>query len=102
MKNFKVKIDDEKADFFKELLKNLDFVSFEEVDSFHEPRIYPAADFEIRSPRDPISSSYDKLTRGSEDSQKKNVNDPSIRRKSALDDIRSVISNIDKLRDRSK
>lgn len=49
MKSFKVLVHNHKAEFFKELLKNFDFVEFEEVDSFSEPRVYPGANFEIRS-----------------------------------------------------
>jgi hypothetical protein len=48
MKNFKVLVHNHKAEFFKELLRCLDFVEFEEVESFSEPRIYPGANFEIR------------------------------------------------------
>lgn len=49
MKSFKVQVDDSKAAFFKELLNSLGFVKFEEVDGFHEPRVYPGGNFEIRS-----------------------------------------------------
>ncbi|MFT3738613.1 MAG: hypothetical protein QM786_07625 [Breznakibacter sp.] len=49
MKSFKVQVDDNKAAFFKELLGSLGFVKFEEVDGFHEPRIYPGGNFEIRT-----------------------------------------------------
>ncbi len=49
MKSFKVQVQNHKAEFFKELLKNLDFVEFEQVEGFYEPRVYPGAKFEIRS-----------------------------------------------------
>ncbi|MBN2744718.1 hypothetical protein [Breznakibacter xylanolyticus] len=49
MKSFKVQVHNNKAEFFKELMKNFDFVEFEEVDAFYEPRVYPGAQFEIRS-----------------------------------------------------
>lgn len=49
MKSFKVQVDDEKASFLVELFRSLAYVKFEEVDGFHEPRIYPGGKFEIRA-----------------------------------------------------
>lgn len=49
MKNFKVHVDDAKASFFRELMESFAFVKYEEVDGFHEPRVYPGGNFEIRS-----------------------------------------------------
>ena len=49
MKNYKVQVQNHKAEFFVELLKNLDFVEFEEVEGFYEPRVYEGGNFEIRS-----------------------------------------------------
>jgi hypothetical protein len=49
MKSFKVQVDDAKASFLVELFQSLAFVKYEEVDGFHEPRIYPGGQFEIRA-----------------------------------------------------
>lgn len=49
MKSFKVQVQNDKAEFFIELLKNFDFIEFEEVEGFYEPRVYPGGNFEIRS-----------------------------------------------------
>jgi len=99
MKNFKVQVDNYKADFFKQLLDHLDFVSYEEVEGFNEPRIYPAADFEIRSTKDKASSSMDIMNRTPpltpEEGTKKKKMD-------AMSDIRNVMSQIDKIRNKSK
>ena len=72
MKNFKVKVDNNKAEFFKELMDSFKFVSYEEVDSFREPRVYPGGEFEIRSPKDttPITYSMEKAGRKLEQESK--------------------------------
>jgi hypothetical protein len=93
MKNFKVTVDDHKVEFFKTLLDHLDFVSYEEVDGFHEPRVYPAADFEIRSGNDKASAKENEKTVSSNDEKLSKDN---------FRDIRAVISQIDKIRDKSK
>ncbi len=92
MKNFKVQVDDEKADFFKQLLQSLNFARYEEVDTFHEPRIYPAANFEIRSKLSD-DSFYESEAR--EEGAKKKSQDSLSERYSSLKD---VISQIDKIR----
>jgi transcription antitermination factor NusG len=93
MKNFKVTVDNHKVEFFKTLLDHLDFISYEEVDSFYEPRVYPAADFEIRSGKDKASAKKNEKTVSSDDERLI---------KDAFKDIRAVVSQIDKLRDKSK
>ncbi len=94
MKNFKVQVDDEMADFFKQLLQSLNFARYEEVDTFHEPRIYPAANFEIRS-RLSDDSFYTKEE--DEKSEKQKSHDSLSERYSNLKD---VISQIDKIRNK--
>ncbi len=48
MKSYKLMVSDEKAGFVMELLDNLG-ISFSEIEPVAEPRIYPGANFEIRS-----------------------------------------------------
>ncbi len=104
MRNFKVKVDDAKGEFFKELLQNLDFVSFEEVDSFREPRVYPAAEFEIRSPKDTTSTTYKKSTsgKGKAAKGKESTSSEAQSRQDSFNDIREVMQKIDALRNHSK
>ena len=98
MKNFKVLVSEGEVDFFKALLNKFDFVQYEQVESFAEPRVYPAADFEIRSVKD--SSVQGKEERGIPNVNRKIEDEES--KKDAMSDIRNVISQIDKMRDRSK
>ncbi len=104
MKNFKVKVDDAKGDFFTELLRSLDFVSFEEVDSFREPRVYPAAEFEIRSPQDTSVPTFKKSAPGKNKTSKseKDGNQNEGDKKDSFSDIREVLSKIEALRSHSK
>ena len=89
MKSFKVRVQNDKVQFFRELLKNLDFVDFEEVEGFHEPRVYPGANFEIHSK-----------------SGKKNIEEKKLQNISSedngLDSIRSVLNKIEEQRNRNK
>ncbi len=104
MKNFKVKVDDAKGDFFTELLRSLDFVTFEEVDSFREPRVYPAAEFEIRSPQDTSVPTYKKGAPGKNKMSKRENDDSQDKesKKDSFSDIREVLSKIDALRSHSR
>jgi len=99
MKNFKVKVDNNKAEFFKELMDSFKFVSYEEVDSFREPRVYPGGEFEIRSPKDttPITYSMEKAGRKLEQESK---GKPTQTREQSLEDIKKALSKIEALRNR--
>ncbi|TAJ12014.1 hypothetical protein DMA11_14575 [Marinilabiliaceae bacterium JC017] len=94
MKNFKVKVENGKADFFKELMKNLDFVEFEEVEAFHEPRIYPGANFEIRSQK--AGASQISVPPGGIDISSE------AGAAQSMDRLKEVLSKIDQMRDQSK
>jgi hypothetical protein len=48
MERFVIEVEKRKAKFFNDLIENFDFAKVVKVDSIVEPRIYPAADFEIR------------------------------------------------------
>ncbi len=99
MKNFKVIVEDSEVKFFLKLLDNLNFVQYEQVENFTEPRIYPAADFEIHSAKEKSSKSTEisplKTSKLSIEEEEKLKMD-------TLNDIRNVISRIDRMRDRSK
>ncbi|MBN2166787.1 MAG: hypothetical protein JW717_10965 [Marinilabiliaceae bacterium] len=88
MKSFRIKVQEDKVQFFYELLTYLGFVEFEQVEDYHEPRIYPGGNFEIRSG---VSSPDDKLK--SKVSQK---NDE------GLDSIRKVLNQIEKQRNKNR
>jgi hypothetical protein len=91
MKSFKVQVQNSKADFFRELLRNLDFVDFEEVDGFYESRVYPGANFELRTHSRPAPG--DKPVSGV----------PSVTKDAdAMANIRKVLSNIDAQRDKHR
>ncbi|MGQ1783783.1 MULTISPECIES: hypothetical protein [unclassified Saccharicrinis] len=99
MKNFKVKVEDREVKFFKELLDKFSFVHYEELVGSEEPRIYPAADFEIRSKK----HQEDKGVKAdSGEPPKRSLEKSKKNRQDAMNDIRNVISQIDKLRDSSR
>ncbi len=87
MKYIKLKVQNNKLDFMKELLSHFDFVDMEIAESFDEPRIYPSANFEIRS-----SKSNDETGRA-----KASPSTPED-----MDKLRAVINRIDALRDQSR
>lgn len=91
MKNYKVKVDDEKVEFFKELLNSLDFATFEEIEEKTEPRVYPAASFEIRSgSKVPHSASQGKAGATNEERKKS--------AQSREDSLKDVLNKIEQLR----
>jgi hypothetical protein len=102
MKNFKVQVDKQKVAFFKELLDSLDFVSYEEMEVYSEPRVYPAADFEISSIKGQGTSSFN---RSKENKIATNDSlagaDQEKEKMDALKNIRNAINQINKMRDRS-
>ncbi len=95
MKNFKIQVNNNEVKFFMELLDRLDFVQYEPMDNFSEPRVYPAADFEIRSVKNDVNVE-------AEQASKPDVEEVEKSKKDALSEIRNVISQIDRLRDRTK
>lgn len=90
MKSFKVKISDDKYQFFIDLMKNLQFVEYEEVDGFHEPRVYPGANFEIRSSTD------------EKEKERKKESKVSSKDEEGMNSIRSVLEKIEKQREGNK
>ena len=48
MERIVIQVEGDKAAFFRELIDSFDFVEIVKVDNIVEPRVYPAANFEIR------------------------------------------------------
>ncbi|TCO09292.1 hypothetical protein [Natronoflexus pectinivorans] len=92
MKSYRVKVRDEKAEFFEELLRYLDFCDYEKVEGFAEPRIYPS--FEIRSKDGNHKQGSKNSVKGSGGKFADTEN--------SLENLREVMSRIDALRDRSR
>ncbi len=92
MKNFRVKVRDDKADFFEELMRYLDFLDYEMVEGFSEPRIYPG--FEIRA-NEKKGSAMSKNSGSLKEKLSSNA-------ESHLDNLREVIQKIDAMRDKAK
>lgn len=87
MKYLKLKIHKNKFEFVKELLSHFDFVEMEQTDTFEEPRVYPNANFELRSSKSSEEKSRAKSTGPSPEDVEK---------------LRLVINRIDAIRDQSR
>ena len=94
MKHYRIKVRDDKAEFFEELLRYLDFLDYEEVENFSEPRIYP--NFELKPQLDKDSKN---LIHETNLSKLKNRN---IQDESYPDNLREVIARIDEIRDKAR
>ncbi len=92
MKNYRVKVRDDKAEFFEELLRYLDFLDYEKVEGFSEPRIY--SNFEI-------SDNYRKKNPESKTNEEFNIKVAGIN-ESSFDSLREVMQKIDARRDSGK
>jgi hypothetical protein len=93
MKHYRIKVRDDKADFFEELLRYLDFLDYEQVEGFSEPRIY--TNFELRARQD-----SDKKPEGTQDqilpSRRRN------KQESSAESLREVLAKIDQIRDQAR
>jgi len=99
MKNFKIQVSDKEVIFFMELMDKLNFVQYEAVESFNEPRVYPGADFQIRSGKNQVDSEVDTVAQKTAKSIPEEMENS---KKEALNNIRNVISLIDRQRDQTK
>ncbi|WP_462318879.1 hypothetical protein [Marinilabilia sp.] len=94
MKHYRIKVRDDKATFFEELLRYLDFLDYEQVEGFTEPRIY--SNFELRARPDKEkktdksreSAFHSKYGGGGEES--------------SGESLRDVLARIDKIRDQAR
>jgi hypothetical protein len=89
MKNYRVKVRDDKAQFFEELMRYLDFLDFEVVEGFSEPRIYSG--FEINA--------REKKAQGASKNHKQEK--PAMDAISGFGNIREVMERIEAMRDKS-
>jgi hypothetical protein len=97
MKSFKVLVHNHRADFFKELMKCFDFVEIEEVESFSEPRVYPGANFEIRS-----SSSTSAANLNSMQFEKSNLKNATLSNEEKMENLRNALRQIEEQRNKSR
>ncbi|MFW6275826.1 MAG: hypothetical protein ACOC2M_04250 [bacterium] len=94
MKHYRIKIRDDKAAFFEELLRYLDFLDYEQVESFSEPRIYPNFELKTREDKEDKTSGkkYSVSSKGKENEGKG----------SSAESLREVLAKIDQIRDQSR
>lgn len=97
MKSFKVLVHNHRADFFKELMKCFDFVEIEEVESFSEPRVYPGANFEIRS-----SSSSSAANLNSMQFEKSNLKNVTLSNEEKMENLRNALRQIEEQRNKNR
>ena len=102
MKHYRIKVRDDKVEFFEEMLRYLDFLDYEQVDSFSEPRIY--TNFELRARQEEEKTEGKKKSRTSGASRKtKQSKDASASgQESSAESLREVLSRIDQMRDEAR
>jgi hypothetical protein len=86
MKYIKLKVQNNKFEFVKELLNQFNFVEMEILDSYDEPRVYPGTNFEIRASKGAEEPARTKVSQSPED----------------LEKLRAVINRIDAMRDQAR
>ena len=91
MIHYRIKVRDDKAKFFEELLRYLDFLDYEEVENFAEPRIYP--NFELKPHPE---KNQNNMMKEPDFPNKKNQEE------SYPDNLREVMARIDKIRDQAR
>lgn len=94
MKHYRIKVRDDKAVFFEELLRYLDFLDYEQVESFSEPRIY--TNFELRSQKEKEKKPITTKDKGKHSGKKLEG------QSSSADSLREVLARIDKIRDQAR
>ncbi len=92
MERFVVEVEKSKAKFFTDLINSFDFAEVINVDNIVEPRIYPAADFEIRPGNKTSKTSVKNKHRTSDVNSSHNSDIPS-------DDVNESQKNLKQIRD---
>ena len=82
---------DEKAAFFEELMRYLDFCDYESVESFSESRIYPGFNFKGKEGDVKLSTKGKSKRSSGEADNESNFNN-----------LREVMAKIEAMRDKSK
>jgi len=96
MKHYRIKVRDDKAVFFEELLRYLDFLDYEQVESFSEPRIY--TNFELRSQKTKAMEPRSTPTKSK--GRSRSLGDEA--KSSSAESLREVLARIDQMRDQSR
>lgn len=96
MKHYRIKVRDDKATFFEELMRYLDFLDYEQVESFSEPRIY--TNFELRPQKAKVMEQ--RSVSSKEKGRIKTVGDQA--KSSSAESLREVLARIDQMRDQSR
>jgi len=91
MKNYRVKVREDKVAFFEELMRYLDFLDYEMVEGFSEPRIYSS--FEMA----PKSKKMGSEPKSGDSDKSKSQQEPY----SKFANLREVMGKIDAMRDKS-
>lgn len=91
MKHYRIKVRDDKAKFLEELLRYLDFLDYEEVENFSEPRVYP--NFELKSSREKKRKQSKRKEQAPSATSKDN------KQESSAESLREVMARIDQMRD---
>ncbi|WP_291861471.1 hypothetical protein [Marinilabilia sp.] len=94
MKHYRIKVRDDKAVFFEELLRYLDFLDYEQVESFSEPRIY--TNFELRSQKEKEKKPIMSKEKGRYAGKKAEG------QSSSAESLREVLARIDQIRDQAR
>ncbi len=105
MERIVIQVENNKADFLKELIGYFDFVEIMKVENIVEPRVYPGANFEIR-PKNKIAkidenikdstSLFDEVQNSNENLDISNENEKNIKQ------LRDAMSVINRLRDKNR
>ncbi|WP_016777981.1 hypothetical protein [Anaerophaga thermohalophila] len=91
MKHYRIKVRDDKAKFLEELLRYLDFLDYEEVENFSEPRVY--TNFELKS------SQEKKRKQSKIKEQAPSAKSKDNKQESSAESLREVLARIDQMRD---
>ncbi|MGQ1889729.1 hypothetical protein ACT29H_04735 [Thermophagus sp. OGC60D27] len=94
MKHYRIKVRDDKAEFFEELLRYLDFLDYEEVENFSEPRIYPNFDLNPHPQKNQKNLTTEPTF--------PNIKNKNSQQESYPDNLREVMARIDQLRDQAR
>ncbi|MGM0377439.1 MAG: hypothetical protein ACQEQ0_11730 [Bacteroidota bacterium] len=101
MKHYRIKVRDDKVEFFEELLRYLDFLDYEQVESFSEPRIYTNFELRARQQEEEKSGTKRKTKSGGSGGNVKRGKGKE-QNESSAESLREVLSRIDQMRDESR
>jgi len=100
MKHYRIKVRDDKVEFFEELLRYLDFLDYEQVENFSEPRVY--TNFELRARQDEEKKGTKQKFKSGRKSDTSRSGKSKEENESSAESLREVLSRIDQMRDESR